>query len=258
MSIRHKLLKGPLGFGAAPLGNMFRNIPEDEAAATVDSAWRQGTRYYDTAPFYGAGLSEIRLGKALAKHGRDEFVLSSKVGRLILNEVETGARDFGEKGGLFEFGRPNRIVYDYSGDGALRSIEDSLKRLGVNVILDDFGTGNSSLNGLRQLQVEAVKIDRSMVSGMLVDRGAAESVDLILMVAHKLKLRVIAEGIETAKQLDHLQQSGCELGQGYFFSAPLEAKLAEQLLRQRGSITDRTFEISFVAAGAEAYVFTFG
>jgi D-threo-aldose 1-dehydrogenase len=59
-------------------------------------------------------------------------VLSSKVGRLILNEVETGARNFGEKGGLFEFGRRNRIVYDYSGDGALRSIEDSLKRVGVD------------------------------------------------------------------------------------------------------------------------------
>jgi D-threo-aldose 1-dehydrogenase len=114
------------------LGNMFRNIPEEEAAATVDAAWRQGTRYFDTAPFYGAGLSELRLGKALAKHRRDEYVLSTKVGRLILDEIETGTRDFGEKGGLFEFGRPNRIVYDYSADSVLRSIEDSLKRLGVD------------------------------------------------------------------------------------------------------------------------------
>jgi diguanylate cyclase (GGDEF)-like protein/PAS domain S-box-containing protein len=109
----------------------------------------------------------------------------------------------------------------------------SLKRLGVGVILDDFGTGNSSLNRLRQLQVEAVKIDRSMVSEMLLDRGAAESVELIVLVAQKLKLRVIAEGIESAKQLDHLQQLGCELGQGYFFSAPLEAKQTELLFRQR-------------------------
>ncbi|MGC2203233.1 MAG: aldo/keto reductase [Stellaceae bacterium] len=111
---------------------MFRNIPEEEAAATVDAAWQQGTRYFDTAPFYGAGLSEIRLGKALAKHKRDDYVLSTKVGRLILDEIETEGRDFGEKGGLFEFGRPNRIVYDYSEDGALRSIQDSLKRLGVD------------------------------------------------------------------------------------------------------------------------------
>ena len=132
MRIRDRLLNGPLGFGAAPLGNMFRNIPDQEAAATVDAAWQQGTRYYDTAPFYGAGLSEIRLGKALAAHKRDEYVLSTKVGRLILDEVETGRRDFGEKGGIFEFGRPNRIVYDYSERGALKSIEDSLKRLGLD------------------------------------------------------------------------------------------------------------------------------
>jgi D-threo-aldose 1-dehydrogenase len=67
---------------------------------------------------FGAGLSEIRLGKALAKHKRDEYVLSSKVGRLILDEIETGRRDFGEKSAIFEFGRPNRIIYDYSADGA--------------------------------------------------------------------------------------------------------------------------------------------
>jgi D-threo-aldose 1-dehydrogenase len=131
MRIRDHLLNGPMGFGAAPLGNMFRNIPDEEAAATVDAAWQQGTRYFDTAPFYGAGLSEIRLGKQLAKHKRDEYLLSTKVGRLILDELETGKRDFGEKGGLFEFGRPNRIVYDYTEKGALKSIEDSLKRIGV-------------------------------------------------------------------------------------------------------------------------------
>jgi len=102
MSIRDELLSGPLGFGAAPLGNMFRNIPEEDAAATVDAAWQQGTRYFDTAPFYGAGLSESRLGKALAKHKRGEYVLSTKVGRLILDEADTQARSFGEKGDLFK------------------------------------------------------------------------------------------------------------------------------------------------------------
>jgi D-threo-aldose 1-dehydrogenase len=80
MRVRENLLCGPLGFGAAPLGNMFRNIPDDEAAATVEAAWKQGTRYFDTAPFYGSGLSEIRLGKELSKHSRDQYLLSSKVG----------------------------------------------------------------------------------------------------------------------------------------------------------------------------------
>ena len=134
MQIRNALLNGPLGFGAAPLGNMFRNISDEEAAATVDAAWKQGTRYFDTAPLYGAGLSEIRLGWVLAKHKRNDYLLSTKVGRLILDEVETQPRDFGEKSGLFEFGRPNTIVYDYSADGTKRSIDDSLKRLGVDRI----------------------------------------------------------------------------------------------------------------------------
>jgi len=134
MSIRVHLLNGPLGFGTAPLGNMFRNVPDEEATATVDAAWQAGTRYFDTAPFYGAGLAEIRLGKELVKHKRNEYALSTKVGRIILDEIESGPREFGEKGALFASGRPNKIIYDYSADGARRSIDDSLKRLGVDRI----------------------------------------------------------------------------------------------------------------------------
>lgn len=130
MSIKDELAGNVLGFGTAPLGNMFRDIPEAEAQATVDAAWAQGVRYYDTAPFYGAGLAEIRLGEALSRHPRDEYVLSTKVGRLILDEVEdASARALGEKSGLFAAGRPNKLVNDYSADATLRSIEDSLKRM---------------------------------------------------------------------------------------------------------------------------------
>lgn len=132
MRIKDKL-PGKLGFGTAPLGNMFRNIPEEEALATVDAAWDHGVRYFDTAPFYGAGMAEIRLGNALAKRRRNDYVLSSKVGRVILDELEDPAtRDLGEKGGLFEFGRPNKMINDYSADATLRSIEDSLKRLNTD------------------------------------------------------------------------------------------------------------------------------
>ncbi|MCX5079402.1 aldo/keto reductase [Streptomyces sp. NPDC056121] len=124
------LLPGSLGFGTAPLGNMFRSIPDEEAAATVEAAWDQGIRYFDTAPFYGAGLSELRLGEVLAERPRDEYVLSTKVGRVILDELEDPAdRDLGEKGGLFEHGRANKMVDLYTADATLRSIEDSLKRL---------------------------------------------------------------------------------------------------------------------------------
>jgi len=130
MSLRQRLRHGPLGFGTAPLGNMFRAIPEDEADATIEAAWAQGMRFYDAAPFYGAGLAEIRLGRGLAGRRRDDYVLSTKVGRLVLDELEdVAARDLGEKGDVFRHGRANRIVNDYSEDATLRSIEGSLKRL---------------------------------------------------------------------------------------------------------------------------------
>ena len=123
MTNPQKDIRNKIGFGTAPLGNMFRDIPQDEALATVEAAWNEGIRYFDTAPFYGAGLAESRLGEVLAGHDRDEFVLSTKVGRLILDEEE-------EKGpGLFTHGRANRIATDYSADATLRSIEESLARL---------------------------------------------------------------------------------------------------------------------------------
>ncbi|MYY84325.1 MULTISPECIES: aldo/keto reductase [unclassified Streptomyces] len=126
------LLPGRLGFGTAPLGNMFRAIPDDEARATVEAAWDHGIRYFDTAPFYGAGLAETRLGEVLAGRPRDSYVLSTKVGRVILDEHETDTPDFGEKGGLFEHGNPNKIVHEWTADATERSIEDSLKRLGTD------------------------------------------------------------------------------------------------------------------------------
>jgi len=112
---------------------MFRNIPDEEAAATVDAAWDLGTRYFDTAPFYGAGLSEIRLGKELSKRKRSEYILSTKAGRLVLDEVEdVSARDLGEKGDIFKHGRPNKVVYDYTADGAKKSVQDSIKRMNAD------------------------------------------------------------------------------------------------------------------------------
>lgn len=123
------ILPSKLGFGAAPLGNMFRAIPEDEALATIEAAWNDGIRYFDNAPFYGAGLAELRMGEALKSKPRDEYVISTKVGRIVLDEVETNARDNGEKGDVFANGRPNKVINDYSADATLRSIEDSLKRL---------------------------------------------------------------------------------------------------------------------------------
>jgi len=120
-----------LGFGAAQLGNLYRETSDEDAMAAVDRAYERGIRYFDTAPHYGLGLSERRLGAALARRPRDEFMLSTKVGRLLRPNPRSGdALD--DEG----FAVPARLVRqrDYSRDGVLRSIEESLERLGLGRI----------------------------------------------------------------------------------------------------------------------------
>jgi D-threo-aldose 1-dehydrogenase len=117
-----------LGFGAAPIGNLFRAHSNADAAATLNAAWDHGMRYYDTAPLYGLGLSETRVGHFLKGKKRSDYVISSKVGRLI--EVcppseRTGIGKF--------FDTPSRKErFDYSYDGFMRSVEFSLERLGLD------------------------------------------------------------------------------------------------------------------------------
>ncbi len=108
-----------------------------------------------------------------------------------------------------------------------------LKHMGIGVILDDFGIGSASLRGLWQFPVDALKIDRSLVREMQTDRSASDVVELIITLAHKMNLKLIAEGIETPRQVERLRELGCELGQGYYFSQPLDAKAAQQFLRQQ-------------------------
>ncbi|MFT2020241.1 aldo/keto reductase [Streptomyces sp. 796.1] len=131
MSLK-EILPGRLGFGTAPLGNMFRAIPDEDARATVEAAWDQGVRFFDTAPVYGAGLAEERLGQMLSDKPRDAYVLSTKVGRVVLDEPETEAPDLGEKGSLFEHGNPNKVLHSWTAENTERSIEGSLKRLGTD------------------------------------------------------------------------------------------------------------------------------
>ncbi len=120
-----RLAASPLGIGGAPLGNLFAAVADDAAVALVRHAYARGIRYFDTAPHYGHGLSEHRFGAALRGVPRDEFVLSSKVGRILT--AATGApRD---QHGFVEV-LPFVQHWDYSYDGTLRSIEDSLQRLG--------------------------------------------------------------------------------------------------------------------------------
>jgi len=119
---------GSFGFGASSLGNLYHKLPDETARATVDAAWSQGVRYFDTAPFYGFGLSERRLGDALRERDRDDFILSTKVGRVLVPGVAADDR-YG-----FQSPMPFDPVFDYSYDGVMRSVEASLHRLGLGRI----------------------------------------------------------------------------------------------------------------------------
>jgi D-threo-aldose 1-dehydrogenase len=133
MSAAHPLLFAPcdgsglaLGLGGAPLGNLFAPVTDAQARALVDAAWASGCRSFDTAPHYGHGLSERRLGDALRPHPRDAFVLSSKVGRLLSASADAPSAQHG-----FVDTLPFVQHWDYGAAGTRRSLEDSLQRTGL-------------------------------------------------------------------------------------------------------------------------------
>jgi D-threo-aldose 1-dehydrogenase len=128
----HGLPVTELGFGGSCLGNLYTETSDDEARMAVDTAWDGGVRYFDTAPHYGLGLSERRLGAALAGRPRDAYILSTKVGRMLEpNPAPTGS-DLPAGG----FAVPDDLIrrFDFSRDAVLRSLEESLDRLGVSRI----------------------------------------------------------------------------------------------------------------------------
>ncbi len=120
------------GFGTAPIGNLFSEVGEDTARAAVDAAYEAGIRLFDTAPHYGLGLSERRLGAALAERPRDSYALSTKVGRLLV--PATGEGPFGRDDQGFDVPADLRRVWDFSRGGVLRSLEESLERLGLDAV----------------------------------------------------------------------------------------------------------------------------
>ena len=118
-----------LSFGGAALGNLYAPLSDAQAAATLQTAYDGGIRYFDTAPLYGHGLSEHRFGNTLRAFPRDDYVISTKVGRLLKPD-DPALIDPGQFPGCLAF----RPVFDYSYDGVMRSVEDSLQRLGIHRI----------------------------------------------------------------------------------------------------------------------------
>ena len=123
---------GPLGYGAASIGNLYREVSDEQSDAALEAAWQGGIRYFDTAPHYGLGLSERRLGSFLRSRPREEYVISTKVGRVLEpNPNFTGGDDLAA-----DFAVPDTTVrrFDPSESGVRRSIEESLERLGLDRI----------------------------------------------------------------------------------------------------------------------------
>lgn len=123
---------GSLGYGSANLGNLYRAISDEQAWLVLEAAWDAGIRYFDTAPHYGLGLAERRLGAFLATKPRDEFVLSTKVGRLLRSSPET-AHTF-DDANQFVVPADLRRVWDFTPDGIRRSLDESLERLGLDAV----------------------------------------------------------------------------------------------------------------------------
>jgi D-threo-aldose 1-dehydrogenase len=146
----------PFGLGGVPFGNEFAYVTDENAYATIEAAWNAGVRYYDTSPWYGLGLAERRLGSFLHRQTRNEYVLSSKVGKLLTASRDNNAKEY------FPFTpSPNNLRYDYTADGVKRSIEDSLQRLGVDaldvVFVHDLSPDNPWLPGRWEEQFEVAR-----------------------------------------------------------------------------------------------------
>jgi D-threo-aldose 1-dehydrogenase len=209
-----------LGFGAASIGNLYRETTDAEAENAVDAAWELGIRYFDTAPHYGLGLSERRLGRALSKYPRDEFVISTKVGRLLVPNPRRTGRDSDGFAVRDDLSRE----WNFSRDGVRRSLDSSLERLGLDRVdivyahdpdqadddagirvapflvelrneglVDSVGVGTNSAREAARL-LARTDVDLAMLAGRytLLEQGA---LDDALRVATDTAKSVIAVGV---------------------------------------------------------------
>ena len=153
-------------------------------------------------------------------------------GRLV-NDIQDALRETGVD--------PSRLLLEITESVAAAdpkltmTVLSHLKHMGIGIILDGFGMGSATLRGLWQFPVDALKIDRSLVMEMQTDQSSKEIIEAIITLAHQRDLRVIAQGIETARQFERLRELGCEYGQGYYFSQPLDAKALLHFVRSAGT-----------------------
>jgi len=216
---RSQVLVTRLGLGTAPLGGLFAPVAHEDALRTIDAAWQAGVRFFDTAPLYGHGLAETRLGEALARRPRDSYVLATKVGRLLHPVTAASVESAHYKGTP-----PVEPKFDFSYDGVMRSVEESLARLRVDRIdvlhihdPDDhyeaalggaykalanlrsdgtIGAVGAGMNQWEMLQrfAEEADFDCFLLAGRytLLDRSAAAS---LLPLCERKSISIIAGGV---------------------------------------------------------------
>lgn len=229
----------PLGLGGGPLGNLYQAISDEQAAATVAAAWQVGVRYFDTAPHYGLGLSERRLGAALAEYPRQEYALSTKVGRL-LHDHDGDAPDTVDQG--FAVAATARREWDFSADGVRRSLEASLQRLGTDridlVLLHDPDESPDPTTALREAypalhQLRAERVVGAIGLGtkhtdLMAQYAAATDLDA-LMVAGRYTL---LEQPALAEVLPACQRRGISVLAAGVFNSGLLAVAAPDASRR--------------------------
>jgi len=216
---RSQVLVTRLGLGTAPLGGLFAPVAHEDALRTIDAAWQGGIRFFDTAPLYGHGLAEMRLGEALARHPRESYVVATKVGRLLEPMTPTSVESAHYKGTP-----PVEPMFDFSYDGVMRSVDESLARLKLDRVdilhihdPDDhceaalggahkalaklrregtIGAIGAGMNQWQMLQrfAEEADFDCFLLAGRytLLDRSAAAS---LLPLCERKSISIIAGGV---------------------------------------------------------------
>jgi D-threo-aldose 1-dehydrogenase len=229
-----------MGFGGAPLGNLFQALSEADSLATVRACYDAGIRYFDTAPLYGYGLGEHRLGEALRGRDRDTFVLSTKIGRL-LRPGDPRTLDHGP----FRDALPFAEVYDYSYDGVMRSVEDSLQRLGMHridiLLAHDLDVWTHRSESARQQRVGEFMAGGYKAMARLREQGA---------------VRAIGAGLNETAACQDLAERGdfdCFLLAGRYTlleQAPLDEFLPLCEQRRIGLIIGGVYNTGILATGA--------
>ncbi|MGF6275663.1 diguanylate cyclase (GGDEF)-like protein/PAS domain S-box-containing protein [Massilia sp. UYP11] len=204
----------------------FVGVAEETGLIVQIGAWVMRTACAQNKAWQDAGLPRLRVAVNLSAR---QFGAPD-----LLDSLESALRETGLDPSCLEIELTESLFM--SDVTPAVELLHRMKALGVNLSIDDFGTGYSSFSYLSRFPIDVLKIDRSFVADITHDANDAAIVTSIIALAHNLKLAVIAEGVETAEQLDYLRSRGCDEMQGYYFSKPLAAPEFEQLLRQRRAL----------------------